>query len=117
MSDDPSEKPAAPEHDVVLVHGPTEDGAGLRALRSRPQGLALTELRPLREGKPIAPSAELVRLRKRAESPFLWDVEVLHGAEAEGGAGHEGPARVTSARYRENWEAIFGSPDPSKTAN
>jgi hypothetical protein len=100
-----------PEHDLVLVHGRTEDGEGLRALRSRPGSLALTELRPLREGQPLSPSAELVCLRERKESPVLWDVEVMYSkAEAAEARGHEGPARVSSDRFRHNWDRVFGGP-------
>ncbi len=100
----------APE-DVVLVHGPTEDGAGVRALRSRPGKLELAELRPVKEGQPLA-AREIVSLRRRKESPLLYDVKTLYAAEEEtrgaaGSTGHEGPARVSSSRYRDGWEAIF----------
>ena len=111
MSDAPEEKGGEPGHDVVLVHGRTEDGEGLRALRSRPGSLSLTELRPVREGQALAPSAELVRLRERKESPALWDVDVLYAPapETAGGKSHEGPARVSTDRYRENWDQVFGT--------
>ena len=104
--DDAPEKKPEPDHDVVLVHGRTEDGQGLRALRSRPDRLDLAELRPLRSGQPIQGAGEVVRLRQRGESPLLYDVDVQYHGEEQGGTG--GPPQVATQRYRDNWEAIFG---------
>ena len=106
------------DHDVVLVQGPTEDGQGMRALRSRPGRLDLTELRPTSDGKPLN-GAELVRLKPRAESPALWDVDVqyadAHATDAQAtDAARSGPPRVASAAYRRNWDAAFGK-SPSRT--
>ncbi|MBK8481275.1 MAG: hypothetical protein IPL40_08885 [Proteobacteria bacterium] len=113
-----SSKPKPPPHDVVLVHGRTADGRGVRALRSRPNRLELAELRVAKEGQPLHPGGELVQLKRREESPLLWDVDVKwRGEEAAAAAapssgpevtGHAGPAQVATDRYRENWEAIFG---------
>jgi hypothetical protein len=102
-------------YDVVLIHGRTEDGVGLRGIRSRPGQLEATELRPVREGRPLG-QGELVRLHQRAESPLLCDVEVQFDAGATR-SGHEGPARVASGTFRENWEAIFGTGKKSVAAN
>jgi hypothetical protein len=93
----------------VLIHGSTEDSRGVRALRSRPGRLELTELRPLREGCDVG-STEVVRLRSRRESPLLWDVDVEWDPRSDGG--HAGPARVSSAAYRRNWEQVFGQRRP-----
>ena len=107
MADD--ERPA---HDVVLLHSRTEDGEGIRALRSRPRRLELAEIRPTRPGKPI--SGELVRLHPRKETPLLCDVEVQYSAEESGGdaTGHDGPPRVATRSYRDNWEMVFGKKKP-----
>lgn len=96
------------EHDVVLVHSRTADGAGIRALRSRPGRLEAAELRPLKRGTPIM-AGEIISLRERAGSPVLWDVEVVH----RDGETHEGPPRVTTASYRRNWDSIFGADEPT----
>lgn len=112
MADDDTGKEKA--HDVALVHGLTEDGAGLRVLRSRPDRLELAVLRPAREGQPLA-AGELVRLLPRDASPLLWDVEVLYhpGDEetAESGAhrARSGPVQVATNAYRRNWEEVFSS--------
>jgi hypothetical protein len=120
-------------HDIVLVHGRTEDGAGLRALRSRPERLEAAEIRPMKEGQPIHSGAELIKLQQREESPLLYDVDVQCSAEelkgtsrsdigrsapARGGASplpsaRSGPPRVSTRRYRDNWETVFGG-RPSK---
>jgi hypothetical protein len=107
-------KPPPKPQDIILLHGRTEDGEGYRAIRSREERLELSELRPLREGKPLG-SAEVIRLVPREESPILWDVEVQYcGKEGSSGQidgnreNHAGPARVTGESYRRNWENIFG---------
>ena len=55
--------------DVVLMHGPTEDGEGARVLRARPGRLDAGEVRPVREGKPLGGGGEIVRLEQRADAP------------------------------------------------
>jgi hypothetical protein len=106
MAED-DDKRGEEDHDVVLVHGRTEDGEGVRALRSRPKRLDLAEIRPVKRGKPLQ-GGELVRLRQRGESPLLYDVDVQYADESDAHGDHAGPPRVTSSAYRRNWEAIFG---------
>ena len=107
MSDEPTGNSSpSKDHDVVLLHSRTEDGQGVRALRSRPSKLELTEIRPIKEGKPLM-AGEVVRLRPRQESPLLCDVDVEYSLETEGGD-HDGPPRVASRAYRDNWDAVFG---------
>ncbi len=93
--------------DVFLLHSPTEDGGGMRGVRARRGTMQWAEVRPVREGQPLGP-AELVRLRPRPESPRLLDVDVQYSPEETASTGHDGPARVTSTAYRQNWEAVFG---------
>jgi len=120
MADDDDSAPDLKQkpHDIVLVHGRTEDGEGLRALRSRPERMELAEIRPAREGKPLPAAAELIQLRRRAESPLLYDVDVQFGDADRGGeASHGGPPKVASHKYRENWDAIFGKKRGHKMLN
>lgn len=95
--------------DVVLLSGPTEDGEGLRALRSRPGRLDLAEIRPVSEGRHIGDS-ELVSLHPR-QIPILCDVKVHYDPEQDGpqDSPHAGPARVASRAYRRNWDQVFGN--------
>jgi len=95
------EKAAA---DVVLMHGRTEDGEGIRVLRAREGKVEAGELRAMKQGVPLA-SGEVVCLSQRAEHPLLWDVKVQ--CRVETGKGHGGPARVASRAYRRNWDSIF----------
>jgi hypothetical protein len=121
MKDDTSEPTKEPsseggDRDVVLLHGRTEDGEGVRAIRARERRLELAELRPLKKGKPLH-AGEVVRLRPHKESPMICDVDVVYKADGEQGTSHAGPPNVSSARYRQNWDAIFGDLDEDKELN
>ena len=94
--------------DVVLMHGRTEDGEGIRVLRAREGKVEAGELRAMKQGVPLA-SGEVVCLSQRAEHPLLWDVKVQ--CRVETGKGHGGPARVATRAYRRNWDSIFNPPD------
>ena len=96
----------ADSKDIVLMHGPTSDGNGIRVLRAREGRVEEGELRLVRQGMPI-PSGEVVSLAQRHEHPLLWDVKVHFRMEAN--QGHAGPARVASRAYRENWDDVFVS--------
>jgi hypothetical protein len=106
--------------DVVLIHGLTEDKKGLRVLRARQDSVEAGEVRPLVEGQPI--NSDVVRLKPRAGTPFLCDVETeLAIGSAPPSAqlsSRSGPAQVANRAYRDNWDAIWARPaasqDPSK---
>jgi hypothetical protein len=117
-----SPAPKAPK-DIAILSGPTEDGQGARVVRIREGGdITAGEIRPVREGEPLNHS-ELVRLRPLDASQRVCEIEVLHAPQpdprtAGGGAGagrrgdtsaSSGPARVSNAKYRNNWSAIFES--------
>jgi hypothetical protein len=117
MPDDPS----AAVEDVVLLHGPTEDGEGARVLRARGERFEAGEVRPMREGAPLAPRSEVVRLTPRRESPALFDVHVEHEvppvpAETSRPTSKAGPPQVATREYRESWERTFG-PRRAKALN
>ena len=100
---------APPKKDLVLVHSPTEDGNGVRVIRSRREQLEVGEMRPLEEGRPI--QGEVVRLTKRPELPVLFDAETIVEAPAAAPRPTEsrtsGPPQVASSAYRRNWDAIW----------
>jgi hypothetical protein len=103
---------ATGSEDIAFLHSATEDGQGTRILRLRQGRVETAEVRPVKEGQPIN-SQELVRLHPREDTPRICDVEVLHEAppESETNETNEpnGPARVSSKAYRENWDRIFTS--------
>ena len=110
-------KPKAPEptgEDLVLIHGRTDDGKGLKVIRKRDTELSVGEVRPLEEGKPIG--GEVVSLSPRAESPLLCDVRV----EADlrpAVDGRAGPVRVSSSSYRSGWDRMWGKRPRAAKAN
>jgi hypothetical protein len=100
--------------DVVLLAGPTEDGAGIRVLRARHPGAPIEagELRPLEEGKPLA--GEVVTLKPRAGAPRVCDVLVHYAPKSserasEAKSASSGPRQIASDAYRDQWQKIFGT--------
>ena len=122
MATDPEED--GENFDIALLGGQTEDGAGRRVVRLRPDGATVGEIRPLQEGRPI--HGEVVQLKPRQEAPWVCDVDVnvpaarpaASAAPAspprpaelprEAQAPRHGPAQVATEDYRANWDRIFG---------
>jgi hypothetical protein len=112
--DDPGGAPATKKPtDVVFVHGATPGGVQITRLRE--DRVEAGELRPLKEGQPIA--GELVKLSRREESERLFDVEVVANVgpkpaelpSAEPPRDRRGPTRVSNERFRTNWDVVFGA--------
>src|SRR5579864_3762253 len=114
MSAEGPQKEAGDGFDVVLMHSPTGDGEGTRVLRARPGRIDAGEVRPMREGRPVAAGGEVVRLERRADAPALFDVHVecvippVASAPPTERASGDGPPQVATPAYRENWELTFG---------
>lgn len=107
--------------DIAILSGPTEDGQGARVVRIREGGeVSAGEIRPVREGEPLNQS-ELVRLHPLDANKRVCAVEVLHAPASQGESAKPaaepeakrgvGPVRVSNEKYRQNWNAIFGSKD------
>jgi hypothetical protein len=113
MSADGPQKEDDSTYDVVVMHGPTDDGEGTRVLRARPGRVEPGEVRPMREGRPVAAGGEIVRLEQRADAPALFDVHVDYVVPAAVAPPkdrpQDGPPQVATPAYRENWELTFGS--------
>ncbi len=110
MSSDPGQKSDGDAFDVVLVHGATGDGEGARVLRARPGQIEAGEVRPLREGQPLAPGGEVVRLVPRSGGPCLYDVKLdyeVPAATSTPSRPASGPAQVATPAYRESWDRTF----------
>ena len=105
---------------MALVAGPTADGEGAHLLRGKDGQVSAGELRPAREGQPVQEGGELVRLTPMHEQLPICAVETLYGGGDEGAPAKRppsrprreggGPARVSTERYRKNWNAVFGKP-------
>lgn len=110
--------------DLLLVKGPTDDGAGVHVIRARRERLELGTMRPLQDGRPI--DGEVVSVNPHPEWPFLYEVETefsTPSSEASGPATADkpsapaerpsaptraaGPPKVASEAYRRNWDAIW----------
>ncbi len=99
------------------MHGRTADGA-LQFLRKKGDELSAGELRPVEEGKPLR--GNLLRLRPRAESPLVADVEeeiviTAPGAADRSATERTGPARVATDSYRKGWEGLWGARSKRKS--
>lgn len=123
VGDDTPQKKQESGSDVVLIHGVTEDGKGLRVLRAREERVEVGQVRPLEHGKPV--QGDIVKLRPRPGRPYLCDVETELPAQAvskplqqptDGVAptARKGPAQVASAAYRQNWDVIWSEPGRKK---
>jgi hypothetical protein len=115
VSDDDrgADAPAEAPLDVVVPRAPTEDGKGVHVVRLRERTIELGEVRPLEDGRPVAATADVVRLSPRDDAP-AWNVEVLvprTDPPARPPSARRGPPQVATAGYRRNWEAMFGDPD------
>jgi hypothetical protein len=101
-----------PDHfDVVMMHGPTEDGGGSKVLRARPGRIEAGEVRPVTEGRPLMPGGEVVHLEARTDAKGLFDVHVdykVPAKPADTAPAHGGPAQVATTAYRESWDRTFG---------
>jgi hypothetical protein len=71
-------QPKSETSDVVLVHGTTDDGAGLRVLRARDGQVQAGEVRPLVSGQPI--HGDVIRIVPRGPDSPLCDVETVFSA-------------------------------------
>jgi hypothetical protein len=103
---------SAEDFDVVLLHGPTDDGGGSKVLRARPGRIEAGEVRPVAEGRPLAPGGEVVRLEQRTDAKALYDVHVdykVPDADAEPPSSRSGPAQVATPAYRASWDRTFGA--------
>jgi hypothetical protein len=123
MADDsPSDGEPSSTSDVVLLTGPTADGEGIRVVRARGDQLDAGEVRPLQDGKPLL-AGEIVKLAPRPGRPRVCDVQVVAKVDAAKPAVglRKGPAKVSTAAYRESWDRIFGpgadGADAEKTLN
>jgi hypothetical protein len=114
MSADGPQRKNGDAFDVVLMHGPTDDGQGARVLRARPGRIDTGEVRPMREGRPLVAGGEVVRLERRTDTPALFDVHVecavpaANASNSSPASPQHGPAQVATPEYRENWELTFG---------
>jgi hypothetical protein len=112
MPDDEPQQKSSETFDVVWMRGPTSDGKGTQVVRARPGRIDAGEVRPLREGRPIAAGGEVVRLEQRSDAPALYDVHVEYAAPATAAKAPprlDRPPQVATHAYRENWELTFGA--------
>lgn len=107
---DNSEKKNGDTFDVVLIHGATGDGEGARVLRARPGHVEAGEIRPLRQGQPLATGGEVVRLVERPDASCVYDVKVdykVPASTAPAVRAASGPAQVATPAYRDSWDRTF----------
>ena len=108
MSHDTSSK-KKPSDDVMLLCGRDARSGEVYGLRRRGGRVEAACMRPVVEGKPLVGDGEIVKLSPHEDNGHLCDVEVLYDPPRSA-RDRAGPARVTSAAYRDNWDSIFGTP-------
>jgi len=68
--------------------------------------LAVNTITPHRDGDPIVPNTELLKIEKNPDGGLscetIWSPD---------DAPSTGPTKVTSPAYRSGWDAIWGTPD------
>src|SRR3974390_2154530 len=96
MSSDEGEKIDRDAFDVVLVHGATGEGEGARVLRARPGHIEAGEVRPVRDGQPLTPGGEVVRLVERSGAPCIYDVKVDYRVPTAASRTGSGPPQVST---------------------
>jgi hypothetical protein len=100
--------------DIAVLHSPTDDGLGARIVRFKDGAVYAGEIRPARDGEPVN-HHELIRLKPVQENSRVCEVEVLHTPQHVPEARpNDGPARVSNASYRRNWNTVFGPPAKKK---
>ena len=117
MSSGEGDETDGDDFDVVLVHGATGDGEGARVLRARPGHIEAGEVRPIRDGQPLMPGGEVVRLVERTGTPCVYDVKVDYqvpsqvqaatAAPSPAARSASGPPQVSTQAYRESWDRTF----------
>ncbi len=117
MSSGEDDKTDGDDFDVVVVHGSTGDGEGARVLRARPGHIEAGEVRPVRDGQPLTPGGEVVRLVERTGAPCVYDVKVDYqvpsqvpgatAAPSPAARSAGGPPQVSTKAYRESWDRTF----------
>ncbi len=110
MSSEGEKTSEGTDFDVVVVHGATGDGEGAKVLRFRPGQLEAGEVRPMRDGQPLAPGGEVVRLVERPDAACVYDVKVdckVPSLPASSDARAAGPPQVATRAYRDSWERTF----------
>jgi len=92
-----------PSGDVAFVFGKNADGVHILRRRNGNAPIEAGLLQPLVEGKPI--SGELISMKRREDTPFLYDVKSeLPPPERTA----TGPSKVATDSYRKGWDAIWG---------
>jgi hypothetical protein len=68
------------------------------------------ELRDLKEGMPINDADEIIKLSQCDDSPVIWNIDEQISLR-------NGPLKVTSNSYRENYDRIFTKSTKSEFTN
>lgn len=86
--------------DDVIHLGPTVGGARAAIRHTKGHKLRAGLLYPLEHGRPVPLGVELMSLTSREQGGYT--------VESHGRLGN-GPAKVSSSKYRRGWGKVFGS--------
>lgn len=96
-----------PGEDFVVLGPKTEDGRQTVIRHREDHSIELAELRSVEDGKPMPEGAELVQLSGKGPA---YKVESIYDSR-------KGPAKVTTGKYRDNYDVVFGNKTASKDLN
>jgi hypothetical protein len=92
--------------EFVLVGNEIKEGI-YPAIKISESEVEFAIIKPMVEGKPIDPTADLIKLTKNQDGPG-YEMEYIYK--------RSGPTKVNSKAYRDNYDRIFGAKD-SKDVN
>jgi hypothetical protein len=94
--------------DLIQVVGALADGRTL-VTRHRPDHTVVTStIRPMTDGKPLAPGEECITTRRRDDGSHEIVSSYVHTVPARGK-----PAQVATEDFRAGWERTFNAPGGS----
>jgi hypothetical protein len=96
--------PTKPKDQIIPI-GKSEDGEIIVVQKSE-RGIGIRGIKPVKDGEPLLPGEDLFKVTPATNPVGAYDMETVY--ESPYKTESKGPAKVSSPKYREGWDAIFG---------